>query len=168
MKLEIDEQILTSILQGTHTGLQMTGLAPQAVGASKLPAAEGTVLVMVGLVGRDSGSVTLAVRDRAAMLMAGRLVGEEHTTLNEDVLDAMMEIGNMIAGSTKNHLQQRGFDISAISVPSLIVGGGHNVYYTRGLRTVCALFELDEIPITHNRDRIFATTVSLMRKIGKV
>ncbi len=166
MKLEVDEGLLDAVLHGTERGLEMTGLCPPAVGASKLFSADRPLAVMVGLVGRDSGSVTLNLSERAMLVLSGKLLGEEQREVNDDNLDAIMEIGNMIAGCAKDRLNERGCEVQAISVPSLILGASYDVYYARGIRTVSVQFEIDAIPVAYHRDRIFSTTVSLLRRLG--
>jgi chemotaxis protein CheX len=166
MKLQVDEELLSAVLYGTERGLEMTGICPSAVGATKLFTANRSIAVIVGLVGRSNGTVTLNLSERAMLYLTGKLLGEDQVEVSEDNFDAIMEIGNMIAGSIKDVLSGSTYEISAMSVPSLILGASYNVYYTRGIATVCVDFELEEIPVAYHRDRIFSTTVSLMRRIG--
>jgi CheY-specific phosphatase CheX len=166
MKLELDDTLLDAILNGTRRGLEMTGVTPPAVGASRLFSAMRPIAVLVGLVGRSNGTVTLNLTERAMLFLTGQLIGEEQTAPNEDNLDAIMEIGNMITGQIKDHLHGTAYDVTSISVPSLILGANYTVHYARGLSTLSVDFELDAIPVTYYMDRIFSVTVSLLRKLG--
>ena len=96
---------------------------------------------------------------------AGMGVKDTSGVFNTNLRDAM-EIGNMIAGCAKDRLNERGCEVQAISVPSLILGASYDVYYARGIRTVSVQFEIDAIPVAYHRDRIFSTTVSLLRRLG--
>ena len=168
MRLELDEELLNAVLNGTERGLEMTGLRPPAVGASRFTSAQRPIAVLVGLVGRNSGSVTLNMSERAMLFIAGKLLGEEQLDPNENNLDAIMEIGNQVAGSIKENLKDTSFDVQVISVPSLILGASYSVHYARGLSTLSVDFELSEIPITFYQDRVFTVTVSLMRRVGTI
>jgi CheY-specific phosphatase CheX len=168
MKLELDQELLMSILAGTQRGLQMTELNPPAVGASKFASAMKPIAVIVGLVGRNSGSVTINMSEKAMLFIAGRLLGEEQKEPNEDNLDAIMEIGNQVSGSIKDKLMSTSYDVQVISVPSLILGASYTVHYARGLTTLSVDFELTELPITYYKDRIISVTVSLMRRVGTI
>lgn len=167
MKLQVDEALLDAVLHGTGRGLEMTGLQPPAVGASNLFSADRSLAVMVGLVGRDSGTLTLNVSERAMLVLSGKLLGDDdQREINDDNIDAIMEIGNMIAGCSKDRLLEHGYEVHAISVPSLIFGASYDVYYARGIRTVSVQFELPAMPVAFHRDRIFSTTLSLLRRLA--
>jgi CheY-specific phosphatase CheX len=166
MKLELDERLLEAVLKGTALGLQMTGLNPPAVGASRLFNAIRPIAVIVGMVGRNNGTVTLNLTERTMLYLTGKLLGEEQKGPTEDNLDAIMEIGNMIASHIKDNLRGSAFDVQAISVPSLILGASYTVHYSRGLSTLSVDFELQEIPVTYYLDRVFSVTISLMQKMG--
>jgi chemotaxis protein CheX len=59
---------------------------------------------MVGLSGQVSGVVALRFPPETALKLAGRLLGTEHTALNEEVVDAISELVNMVAGNAKAKL----------------------------------------------------------------
>lgn len=168
MELELDQELLAAVLAGTERGLEMTGLNPPAVGASKFAGAMRPIAVLVGLVGRNNGNVTLNMSEKAMLFIAGRFLGEEQKEANEDNLDAIMEIGNQVSGSIKDKLTATAYDVQVISVPSLILGASYTVHYARGLTTLSVDFELTELPITYYRDRIISVTVSLMRRVGTI
>ncbi len=164
--LAIDNTILDCIVNGTREGLTMTGLEPPPVGASKFFSATRSIAVMVGLVGKSNGTLTLNMSDAGLLHMASKLLMEDQTEICEDNLDAICEIGNMIAGCTKERLAQTQYEVSNISVPSLILGANYNVFYARGIQTVSVEFELKEIPVALHKDRFFSVTVSLLRQIA--
>ena len=164
--LTIDQTLMRSVIEGTRTGLQMTGVEPPPVGASRFYATPREISVLVGFVGEVSGMLTLNLSRQALLYLSGKLLMEEQTELGEDNFDAICEIGNMIAGCTKEALCDMGFDVQNISVPSLILGANYSVYYTRGIETVSVEFELEEIPVTFQQDRFFSATVSLLRQVA--
>jgi CheY-specific phosphatase CheX len=94
------------------------------------------------------------------------LLGEDIKEANEDAFDAIMEIGNMVAGSIKDALDGSSYEITAISVPALVLGASYEVYFARGITAVSVDFELTDMPFSWHRDRIMSTSVSLLRRSG--
>ncbi|MFO1009079.1 MAG: chemotaxis protein CheX [Planctomycetota bacterium] len=164
--LEIDSVLLRSVVQGVHDGLSMTGLEPPPVGASKLYSSSRPIAVMIGMVGRSNGMLTINMTERGMLHIAGKLSGEEQKSINEENLDAIGEVGNMIAGCVKDCLVGTEYEVTNISVPSVILGANYDFYLTRGFNTVCVEFELPGIPIAYQRDRFFTATVSLLRRVA--
>lgn len=160
-KLNIDGKLLEATIDGTLQGLEMTGMQPSPVGATRFFSTRQPIAIMVGLVGKASGNVTLNVSERAMLKLAGALLGDEPSTPNEDTFDGIMEIGNIIAGGIKEKLLGSDYEIERISVPSLVLGASYEVHYARGIEIVSVEFELEEIPLVYHRDRFFSSTVSL-------
>ncbi|MFT4541252.1 MAG: CheY-specific phosphatase CheX [Planctomycetota bacterium] len=144
----------------------MAGVKPPPVGATRFYSTHRDISVIVGLCGQQSGSMTLNISTAAMLYLTGKLLFEEQTEVSEENFDAICEIGNMIAGCTKEALSENGFNVTNISVPSLILGANYSVYYTRGVETVSVEFELEEIPVTFQQDRFFSATVSLLRQVA--
>jgi CheY-specific phosphatase CheX len=159
----IDATLLACIVEGTRKGLQMAHVDPLAVGKSVFLTTPRRFSVIVGLAGESSGSLTLNISERAILHLASKLLCAAQTEISEDCLDAICEIGNMIAGCTKEALAQTHLQVTSISVPSLIAGANHAVYNRRGLTSVSVEFELEEIPMEFQEDRVFSTSVALVR-----
>jgi CheY-specific phosphatase CheX len=166
IQLQVDSKLVEAVMHGTINGLSMTGVVPVPVGASRLFQARHSMAVIVGLSGRGSGNMTINLSESGLRYLAGRLMGEEVAELDEDTIDAVMELGNMTAGCIKEQLTNTEFEVSAISLPSLIIGQSYNVMYARGLHTASVEFELTEFPVTMMSDRLFSVTVSLLRVSG--
>ena len=164
--LAIDNTILKCITEGTIEGLTMTGIEPPPVGASKFFTANRSISVMVGLVGKSNGTLMVNMSENGMLHMASKLLMEDQTEVTEDNFDAICEVGNMIAGCVKERLSKTQYEVTNISVPSLILGANYNVFYSRGIQTVSVEFELEEIPVAFHRDRFFSVTVSLLRQIA--
>jgi CheY-specific phosphatase CheX len=164
--LQIDPTLLHAVIKGTEQGLEMTGLKPPPVGATRFFSATRSISVIIGLVGGNNGTVTLNMSEGGMLHLAGKLIGETQVKLNEDNFDAISEIGNMVAGRIKELLAGTQYEMAHISVPSLVMGANYDVYYTRGITSVSVEFEMAEIPITEPKDRFFTTTVSLLRRVA--
>jgi CheY-specific phosphatase CheX len=164
--LKVDQTLLEAVIKGTTVGLQMTGIVPPPVGASCFFDSRRTVSIMVGVVGKNNGSCTLNMSERAMLWLAGKLLFEDQTEVNEESIDAIMEVGNMVAGAIKEELVGTAHEAENISVPSMIWGAAYNVVYTRGMNTVTVEFELEEMPLSMLGDRFFTVTLALMRRVA--
>jgi chemotaxis protein CheX len=164
--LKIDQQLLEAVISSTFAGLEMTNIKPIPVGASRFATARHPITVMVGLVGRHSGNMTINISEAAMLHLTGALMGETFTRVTEDTIDAMMELGNMVAGSIKMPLAGTGFEISHISLPSLILGNSYDMVYARGISSVAVDFEIPGMPFSTMNGRFFSSAVSLLRAAG--
>lgn len=167
MKLNIDETLVDAIVMATENGFEMTGLRPVAVGGSRIFSARHEISVMVGLVGGNSGGMTLNLSKAAMLFVAQTLIGEPQTEVAEDNIDALMELGNMVAGCLKERLLSSDYRIDHISLPSMIAGQRYDVMYARGILTASVEFEIVEMPVTAFADRYFSATISLMLRSGQ-
>lgn len=162
--VHINSQLVNRIVQGTQMGLMMTGVQPNAVGASKLLKASRNISVLVGLLGDYTGTMTMNLSERAATLLSAALLGEEPSDFSEETLDGIGEIGNMIAGGVKDGLADTEMAFSNIACPAVVMGSSYGLYYSSGFTTVCVEFEITEIPVIFMDDRIFTVSISLMKR----
>jgi chemotaxis protein CheX len=87
------------------------------------------VMVLVGIAGGWTGTGRLLCSPRLACILAGKLLMSEYEKVDEDVLDAMAEIGNMVVGNVKTHLEEM-LGPLCMSVPTVIYGKN---YLTRSV-----------------------------------
>ncbi|MDR1519792.1 MAG: chemotaxis protein CheX [Planctomycetota bacterium] len=161
--LKIDEQLFSVIVKCTRDGLMMAGLKPEAIGLSKLLRSGGNVSAIIGFVGPISGSMIINTTDSVACFMAGRMVGETFTTLDNQTLDGLCEIANIMAGGIKAALSASEYRFDRISVPSVIVGNSFSINHYRGMTSVSVEFGLPEIPIKMGEIGTFSVNLSLMK-----
>ena len=161
--LNLDMRLVNQIVEGCHEGLSMAEIRPPAIGASRLVNMSRPYAVIVGLVGDDSGSMTIGLSGAAALFMVNSLMGTESTQIEDEELDALMEIGNITAGCIRNKLVEMGYHISNISLPSLVLGINHHVHQSKGVKTCSVEFELEELPLHLSRERFFSVSVSIRR-----
>lgn len=83
---------------------------------------------VIGLSGKAAGTVVLSLDRDVALKATEAMTGEAPIDLNADVVDAIGELTNMIAGSAKAQLEQ--FEMS-ISLPSVIIGHNHSIAFPR-------------------------------------
>jgi CheY-specific phosphatase CheX len=166
IKLQVDRTLLDVVMRSTLKGLSMTGVEPIPVGASRLASQRHNISVMVGLVGASSGNIVVNLSEKGLLHLAGALLGEEQTGLTEDNIDAIMEVGNMVAGCAKEALMETDFKVEEISLPSLILGQSFAVVYARGINTVNVEFEIPGLPVSMLNDRFITVGISLLRGSG--
>ena len=164
--LGIDPALLRACVHGTNVGMRMTHAEVVPVGASRLVNARHAVTVMVGLVGGHSGNVALNLSEPAVLHIAGGLLGTKMTDIDEDCVDAVMEIGNMVAGGIKTALAETRYAMSSISLPSLILGRQYNMAYARGIRVVSVEFEILGMSFASMSSRYLSSSLSLMQSAG--
>ena len=83
---------------------------------------------VIGLSGDATGAVVLSFPRVVACKVASMFAGAELTPEDEDFADAIGELANMIAGNAKKDF---GGVAVTISLPSVIVGAGHQVSQLR-------------------------------------
>ena len=162
-KLLIDDVLLDCIIQGTFEGLEMAEVSPQAIGASKFNSINKEISVIVGLHGENrNGNMALNLSERTAMFLAEKLMGEKVNELDDDAIDALCEIGNMIAGRLKELFIGTEHEFRTISLPAVIFGANYTMYHTKNITSISVLFELQDIPIGHMGDKFFNVSIALL------
>jgi CheY-specific phosphatase CheX len=164
--LGIDPVLLRACVHGTNVGIRMTHAEIVPVGTSRLVNARHSVSVMVGLVGSHSGNIALNLSEAGVLHFASGLLGTKMTEIDEDVVDAIMEIGNMVAGGIKTALAETKYAMTSISLPSLIFGRQYNMAYARGIRVISVEFEIAGMPFASMNARYLSATLSLMQTSG--
>ncbi len=161
--LQVDETLVDVLVKCTKDGLMMAGLKPVPIGISKLLQSKGNVSAIIGFVGPISGSMFINTTDSTACFMAGRMLGETLTVLDNQTLDGLCDIANIIAGQAKAALSTTDYRFDRISVPSVIVGNSYSISHYRGMTSVSVDFELPEMPIKPGERGTFSINMSLMK-----
>lgn len=93
---------------------------------------------IIGISGGAKGMVSLSFPKASAIAITNKFVGIESQDLNKDVVDAIGELANIVAGYAKRGLSE--FNIS-ISLPSVILGAGHQVMEPKDVFSFIVPFE---------------------------
>jgi chemotaxis protein CheX len=161
--LQLDERLVTILVKATRDGLAMGGLKPAPFGASRRFVCSREVTALIGCVGQCSGSIFVNCSRECAILMAGKMLGEERKELDNVVLDGICEIANIIAGQTKALLSTTEFKFERISTPAVVVGTNYLVSHYKGATTVSIDFQLDAPPAAIATDMTFTIAMFLVK-----
>jgi chemotaxis protein CheX len=96
---------------------------------------------IIGLSGQISGAVSISMKDIVAFKITKNLTGVEHNSFDIDVIDAIGEIINIIAGNIKKDFEES--FRTAISLPSIVQGKGHRIIWpSEKIRIICIPFSI--------------------------
>jgi chemotaxis protein CheX len=118
-----------------------------ALTAPKVPSnGAPEITSMVGLAGQLCGLLSITCSQKAATLMASKMLGAELGEADGEVLDAFGEVGNMVAGNFKNKITGLG-DGCMLSVPTVVTGTDYSVHSTTQAPAVELKLLFESMPI---------------------
>ncbi len=100
---------------------------------------------VIGLSGKTVGTVVLNFSEAVALRAASTMLMTETTVINEDVLDAVGELTNMVAGAAKAELEGHQLQVS---LPNVITGHNHEIHFPSNVVPISISFETDWGPLT--------------------
>lgn len=81
---------------------------------------------MIGLTGKTTGTVAVSLPGDFALAITERLLGERPAEINPQVVDAIGEVTNMIAGAAKAKLESLQL---SLGLPTVIIGTSSRIAY---------------------------------------
>jgi chemotaxis protein CheX len=102
----------------TMLGIELEGERIEPL-SSNLAMPEAGIIAMLGVAGPISGCVNIRISADLSCDLASRLLMSEFSKVDEDVLDAIAEVGNMVVGGFKTTLEER-FGPMGLSLPTVI------------------------------------------------
>ncbi len=93
---------------------------------------------LIGLTGRCRGMVVVSLSRETAIRAAEIMLGERPDSLNGDVMDAIGELTNMIAGAAKSQLEEYHL---TIGLPTVICGKGQSITFPAEAKPLVIPFE---------------------------
>ncbi len=97
---------------------------------------------VIGIAGKMSGFVALSFPESLALKIVSGFIGEEKTEMSRDVIDAVGEFTNMIAGSAKRVFAEQGQKYE-IGIPNVITGKNHIINRPSNIVCVGVTFSVD-------------------------
>ncbi|MEX1231484.1 MAG: chemotaxis protein CheX [Planctomycetaceae bacterium] len=138
---DLTAEFVNPILVSTRTVFQtMLECTPRRSGLfikeSMIPRYE--ISAMIGITGKAAGTIVLSLSRRAALEILNRLVGVKADEIDRDVCDAVGEVTNMIAGQAKSQMEHLE---ASLSIPSIVSGVDHTIYFPSNVQPICILFD---------------------------
>ncbi len=99
---------------------------------------------VIGLSGKAAGTVVINLSQEVALKAASAMLMTELTSLDDDVIDAVGELANMVAGQAKAELEE--YELS-VSLPNVITGGGHEIRFPSDAQPITVPFDTDFGPL---------------------
>ncbi|NPU84704.1 MAG: chemotaxis protein CheX [Syntrophaceae bacterium] len=144
----MDVRFINAFLAGTTDVLKMMAFVDPRPGKAFLKkdnAAKGDVSGVIGLTGAARGSLALTFSESCILKVVSNMLGEEQTSINGDVKDAVGELTNMVSGSARKKLESEGLSVTA-AIPTVVSGGGHSIRHVLGGPSIIIPFETDDGP----------------------
>jgi len=97
---------------------------------------EWDISAVIGLSGAVKGAVIVSMKGDLAIKLTDLLTGSGHSEIDADVIDAIGEINNIIAGNIKPKVPNG--DRIVISIPTIIKGKEHSIAWpSKQTRILC-------------------------------
>lgn len=142
----MDVKSINPFIAATLTVLEtmaMTKARAEPLYIKKEEAATGDVTAVIGLSGDTRGTVSVSFSEACATSIVSKMLGEEITSINADIKDAVGEIGNMISGQARAQLEEMGRVMYA-AVPTVITGANHSISHITTYPIVAIPFVTDD------------------------
>ena len=98
------------------------------------------VTAVIGLSGIAKGSVLLGLSRPIAIEVTSILLNERCESIDHNVIDAVGELTNMIAGAAKAKLEELRM---SIGLPTVVVGRNHSIIFPTGATPIGIPFDSD-------------------------
>jgi len=109
---------------------------------------EWDISAVIGLSGVVKGAVIVSMKADLAIRLTDLLTGTTNSEINADVIDAIGEINNIIAGNIKPKVPNG--DKIVISIPTIIKGKEHSIAWpSKATRILCIPHKAFENDIFH-------------------
>lgn len=129
-KHTLDTEFINPFLTATMHVLKVQ--ASQEVSAGKIyikkpnDKTSGDISGIIGIVSDAfNGSVVISFPEATFLKIMSSMLGEEYTSLSQDIIDGAGELTNMIFGQAKIVLNEKGYGIKT-AIPSVITGKDHS------------------------------------------
>ncbi|WP_028574775.1 chemotaxis protein CheX [Desulfonatronovibrio hydrogenovorans] len=129
--------------------MAMTEARPGAAFVKKDNRAGGDISGVIGFsssTGRSKGTMSLTFTQEAALGVVNSMLGEEFSSINNDVEDAVGELTNMICGQARKGLSEIGMNYEG-AIPSVITGKNHSIRHVSSSAILAIPFETASGPL---------------------
>jgi chemotaxis protein CheX len=142
----MDVRFINPFLEGTISVIKTMAFLDPVAGKPYLKKdnlARGDISGIIGLTGKVKGSLALSFNEPCILKIVSNMLGEQITTINGDIKDAVGEITNMVSGAARKKLEAIGFVISA-AIPTVVSGKDHSVVHVLGGPSIIIPFDIPD------------------------
>lgn len=139
--MSLSERVIESTMEIFSSMVMMEVEVVGSVG-SESPPLENSISGVVGLAGTHRGVLAIHLPFDVAMKITTAFLGMAVEEMNEDVEDAVGELANMLGGSIKAILSEKGRDID-LSLPTTILGRLYEFQPTKPAEKIVVPFGCD-------------------------
>jgi chemotaxis protein CheX len=142
----MDVKFINPFLEGTVDVLKTMAFVDPKPGKPYLKKnnlAKGDVSGIIGITGTIKGSLALSFSAGSILKIVSNMLGEEMTSINGDIRDAVGELTNMVSGAARKKIEEMGYSLSA-SIPTVVSGKEHSIMHVMGGPSVVIPFETPE------------------------
>ena len=125
----MDVKFINPFLYGTAEVLNKMAFIKPVAGkpfAKTHDTANGDVSGIIGMTGDAIGSLALTFSEQCIIGIVSNMLGESHTEINKEVMDAVGELTNMISGASRKLMEKDNLKVFA-AIPTVIFGKAHSV-----------------------------------------
>lgn len=131
----MDAKLINPFINATSNVLETMAFIKSVPGKPYLKkddVAKGDVTGVIGITGETNGTIAVTFEEACILKIVSNMFGEEMTSLNSEVADAVGELTNMISGQARRELEGLGKVFEA-AIPSVVSGRSHTItHYTDG------------------------------------
>ncbi|MCG6534600.1 MAG: chemotaxis protein CheX [Syntrophales bacterium LBB04] len=142
----MDVRFVNAFLEGTVTVLKTMAFVEPRAGkpyVKKDVVAHGDISGIIGLTGAARGSLALSFTESCILKIVSNMLGEEITSINNDITDAVGEITNMVSGVSRKHLEAQGLNVTS-AIPTVVAGKNHSILHVLSGPSIIIPFETDD------------------------
>ncbi len=125
----MEAEIVNPFIEGALYILDTTAFLkarPDAPFLKKNSVAQGDISGILEMTGDISGSVSVTFTEKCILGIVSAMFGEEITKMDEEINDAVGEIGNMISGHVTTKMTEMGKTVK-IKLSEVKTGKGHTI-----------------------------------------
>lgn len=138
MNVEFINPFLSATL-GVLKTMAFTEVTPGKPFLKKDKISRGDVSGVVGITGPPNGSMSLTFSKACIVEIVSNMLGEAFQEVNDDIKDAVGELSNMISGTARNELGNKGYSFKT-SIPTVVSGPGHEIRHMCKAPTIAIPF----------------------------
>jgi len=139
----MDADIVNPFVEGALYILDTTASLKAKPGApyiKKKAEAEGDISGILELTGDISGSASVSFTEKSILGIVSAMFGEEMTQMDEEINDAVGEIGNMISGHVTTKMTEMGKTVK-VKLSKVKTGKNHTIEHVGGKRVLALPFK---------------------------